>query len=296
MSEQISPPLAGVVRPRATSTEGRRTRRPLYLLPHVLLILGGLLMVFPFIWQILMSLSTDAEITAVPPHPLPAVVQWHNYVAVFSRLPFLQEFWVSVLITVIRTVSQLLLCSLAGYAFARMRFPGRDVLFGLLLVILMVPSQAYLIPQYQIVKNLSLLDSTAGIVLPGMFSAFATFLLRIAFQQLPSDIEDAAKLDGCNPWQAFWRVMLPLVKPSLFAVAITTVLWSWNDLLWPLVVTSRTDAMPLSVGIATLAGQNTREYAIQMAASLMAMIPIFIAFFSMQRRVIEGLAHTGLKG
>jgi multiple sugar transport system permease protein len=274
----------------------RRVKQWQYAAPHVLLTLGGLVMLFPFAWQLLMSLSTDAEITAVPPHPLPDVFQWHNYLDVFSRLPFLQQFWVSVLITVTRTVAQLLLCSLAGYAFARMRFPGRDLLFGLLLVILMVPSQAYLIPQYQIIKNLQLLDTTGGIVLPGMFSAFATFLLRIAFKGIPTDLEDAARLDGCNPWQVFWRVMLPLVTPSLFAVAITTVLWSWNDLLWPLVVTTKATSMPLSVGIATLAGQQTKEYAIQMAASVMAMAPIFVVFFSMQRRVIEGLARSGLKG
>ena len=128
--------------------------------------------------------------------------------------------------------------------------------FGLLLAILMIPGQAYLIPQYQIVKSLNLLETPWAIVLPGIFSAFGTFLMRQAFISLPRELEEAARLDGCNPWQIFSRIMLPLVQPSLFAVAITTVLWSWNDLLWPLIVTTREVNMPLSVGIATLAGRR----------------------------------------
>lgn len=263
---------------------------------HILLIVGGIFMIFPFLYQILMSLSTNAEIQSVPPKFIPEHWQWHNYSDVFAKLPFLRQFWVSVEITVLRTSVQLLLCSMAGYAFARMQFKGRGLLFGLLLAILMVPGQSYLIGQYQVVQNLGLLESAWGIVLPGMFSAFGVFLMRQAFMSLPFELEEAARLDGCNPWQAFWRVMFPLVRPSLFAVMITTVLWSWNDLLWPLIVTTREESMPLSVGIATLAGQHSSDYALMMAASTMAMAPIFVLFFSMQKRVIEGLATSGIKG
>lgn len=267
------------------------------LLPaHIVLTLGGLTMVFPFVWQVLMSLSTNAEIQAVPPQFLPASPQWGNYAEVLARIPFLSQFWTSFLITALRTGAQLILCSMAGYAFARMQFKGRNVLFGLLLAILMIPSQAFLITQYQIVKGLNLLETPWGIVLPGLFSAFGTFLMRQAFMSLPKELEEAARLDGCNPWQVFWKVMFPLVKPSLFAVAITTVLWSWNDLLWPLIVTTRESNMPLSAGIATFAGQHTSDWNLMMAASAMAMAPIFVLFFAMQRKVIEGLATSGLKG
>lgn len=267
------------------------------LLPaHIVLALGGLTMVFPFVWQVLMSLSTNAEIQAVPPQFLPASPQWGNYAEVLARIPFLSQFWTSFLITALRTGAQLILCSMAGYAFARMQFKGRNVLFGLLLAILMIPSQAFLITQYQIIKGLNLLETPWGIVLPGMFSAFGTFLMRQAFMSLPKELEEAARLDGCNPWQVFWKVMFPLVKPSLFAVAITTVLWSWNDLLWPLIVTTRESNMPLSAGIATFAGQHTSDWNLMMAASAMAMAPIFVLFFAMQRKVIEGLATSGLKG
>lgn len=253
-------------------------------------------MVFPFAYQISMSFATNGQITATPPVLVPDSLHPENYTIVFRRLPFLHQFWTSVLITVLRTAVQLLLCSMAGYAFARMRFRGRGLLFGLLLAILMVPGQVYLVGQYQIIKNLGLLETPWGIVIPGFFSAFGVFLMRQSFMGLPVELEEAARLDGCTPWATFWRIMFPLVRPGLFAVAITTILWSWNDLLWPLIVTTREESMPLSVGIATLSGQHSSDYATMMAASVMAMAPIFLLFFSMQKRVIEGLAASGLKG
>jgi len=219
---------------------------------HILLLLGGVLMVFPFVYQILMSLSTNMEIQSVPPKLIPDRWQFHNYTEVFTRLPFLKQFGVSVTITVLRTVVQLILCSMGGYAFARMKFGGKSVLFGFVLAILMVPGQSYLIGQYEIIRELGLLETPWGIVLPGFFSAFGVFLMRQSFMSLPAELEEAARLDGCNPWQTFWRVMVPVVKPGLFAL--------------------------------------------MMAASVMAMAPIFLLFFSMQRKVIEGLASSGLKG
>lgn len=267
-----------------------------YLPVHVLLLAGGVVMVFPFVYQVLMSLSTNTEIQATPPRLVPEHWMWSNYAEVFRRIPFMSQFWVSVSITVLRTGVQLVLCSLGGYAFARMPFRGRGLLFGLLLAILMVPGQSYLIGQYQLVRDLGLLETVWGIVLPGFFSAFGVFLMRQSFMSLPVELEEAARLDGCNPWQAFWRVMFPLVRPGLSAVTIVTVLWSWNDLLWPLIVTTREETMPLSVGIATMAGQHSSEYALMMAASVMSMAPIFLIFFTMQKRVIEGLATSGLKG
>lgn len=253
-------------------------------------------MVFPFAYQVLMSLMTNAEVSSLPPTFIPERPQVGNYAEVFDKLPFLSQFGVSVLITVLRTGGQLVLCSMAGYAFARMKFPGRGLLFGLVLVILMIPSQAYLIPQYEIIQVLHLLETPWGVVMPGIFSAFGVFLMRQTFRGLPPELEEAARLDGCNPWQTFFRIMLPLATPGLFAVAITTVLWSWNDLLWPLVVTTREESMPLSVGIATMAGQYSSDYSVMMAASVLAMAPIFLLFFTMQKRVIDGLATSGLKG
>ena len=198
--------------------------------------------------------------------------------------------------TLIQTVVQIVLCTFAGYAFARMRFRGRAVLLAIVLSILLVPSQVYLLSQYQIVQSLGWLNTLIGIVAPGLFSAFGTFLMRTAFLNLPVELEEAARIDGANPFQIFTRVMLPLVRPSISVLAITTILWSWNLLLWPLVVSTQADSMPLAAGLATLSSDRQVDYPVLMAASLMAMAPVLILFIVLQRRVMDGLASSGLKG
>ena len=252
-------------------------------------------MAFPFLWQLIMSLSTNAEVQSVVPHFWPAELQWHNYAEVFERLPFLSQLRTSVLITVIRTAAQIVLCTLAGYAFARMRFRGRGIALAVILSILMVPSQAYLISQYQIVQGFGWLNTLIGIVAPGLFSAFGTFLMRTAFLNMPAELEEAARLDGASPVRTFWSVMLPLARPSISVLAITSALWSWNELLWPLLVTTYQEQMPLSAGLATLVGNKSTDYPVVMAASMMAMAPILILFVVLQRRVVDGLAFSGLK-
>ncbi len=242
-----------------------------------------------------MSLSTNAEVQSVTPVFWPERLQWGNYADVFQRLPFLEQLQNSVVITVIRTVAQINFCTLAGYAFARMQFRGRGLLLALVLSILMVPSQVYLLSQYQIVQGLGLFNTLPGLVLPGLFSAFGTFLLRTAFLAMPRELEEAARLDGANPVQIFWMIMLPLARPTISVLAITAVLWSWNELLWPLVVSTFSDAMPLSAGLATLISDRTTDYPVVMAASLLAIAPVLIMFIVLQRRVIDGLASSGLK-
>ena len=292
--------MADVVTADAATARGPLSRRPRrrggsHVVAHVVLGLGSLVMAFPFVWQIIMSLSTNAEVQSVTPVFWPAEVQWDNYAQVFDRMPFLQQLGNSVLVTVLRTVAQILFCTLAGYAFARMRFRGRGVLLALVLSILMVPSQVYLLSQYQIIQSIGLLDSVGGLVLPGLFSAFGTFLMRTAFLAMPNELEEAARLDGANPFQIFWKIMLPLARPTVAVLAITTVLWSWNELLWPLVVTTYSERMPLSAGLATLIGDRTTDYPVVMAASLLAMAPVLVLFVLLQRRVIDGLASSGLK-
>ena len=290
MTQAIS--TRGARRP-ASRRPGRRQGSHAWI--HVVLGVGGFVMAFPFLWQIIMSLSTNAQVQSVTPTFWPGTLQWGNYVQVFERLPFLHQLWTSILVTVIRTFAQIVLCTLAGYAFARMRFRGRAILLGLVLSILLVPSQVYLISQYQIVQGLGWLDTLMGIVAPGLFSAFGTFLMRTAFLNMPAELEEAARMDGANPFQTFWRIMLPLARPSISVLAITTVLWSWNELLWPLVVSTRAEDMPLAAGLATLSSDRTVDYPVLMAASLMAMAPVLIMFIVLQRRVIDGLASSGLK-
>ena len=287
---------APVAVPVVTTERKRPVRRGgSHLVAHIVLGGGGLLMAFPFVWQIIMSLSTNAEIQSVVPTFWPAELQWQNYADVFERMPFLSQLNTSVWLTVIRVVAQILLCTLAGYAFARMRFTGRTILLAITLSILMVPSQVYLISQYQIIQGFGWLDTLVGILAPGLFSAFGTFLMRTAFLNMPVELEEAARLDGANPFQIFWKVMLPLARPSISVLAITTTLWSWNELLWPLVVSTYSETMPLSAGLATLVGDKNTDYPVMMAASLMAMAPVLILFVVLQRRVIDGLASSGLK-
>jgi multiple sugar transport system permease protein len=270
-------------------------RRESHLLAHLVLGVGGFLMAFPFLWQVVMSLSTNAEVQSVVPNFWPHELQWQNYAAVFERLPFLAQLRTSILITVIRVVAQVVLCTLAGYAFARMRFRFRGVLLAVTLSILMIPSQVYLISQYQIVQSLGWLNTIAGIVAPGLFSAFGTYLMRTAFLNLPVELEEAARLHGASPPRIFWSVMVPLARPSINVLVIFTSLWSWNELLWPLVVSTYQERMPLSAGLATLVGDLHTDYPVVMAASMLAMAPILVLFIVLQRRVIDGLAFSGLK-
>lgn len=263
---------------------------------YVLLVLGALVMVFPYLYQIIMSLSTYEEITSIPPTLLPESPQFGNWSQAMTSFPIANQMVVSAAVTIARVAGHVVFCSLAGYAFARMHFRGRGVLFAILLSILMVPTQVYLLPQYTILQNLGLLDTLRGLALPGLFSAFGTFLMVQAFSGLPRELEEAARLDGAGPARVFFTVMLPLVGPSLSALVVTSTLASWNDLLWPLVVMSTQEKMPLSVGLANLQGLHFTDYGPLMAASLIAMAPILIIFIVLQKRVIGGLANAGIKG
>uniref|UniRef100_A0A942T2E7 Carbohydrate ABC transporter permease n=2 Tax=Neobacillus citreus TaxID=2833578 RepID=A0A942T2E7_9BACI len=262
---------------------------------HFILTVGAVAMVLPFLWMILTSLKTYQESIQVPPVFIPEEFQWGNYKEVFGLLPFFKFMYNTVIITLLRTVGQLFLCSLAAYAFARIEFPGRNVLFLLALTVLMVPGQVFLLPQYMIMVKLGWLNTLSAVVVPGLFSAFGTFLLRQFFMGLPKELEEAARLDGCNHFQIYWKIMLPLAKPGLIALGIFTTLWSWNELMWPMIVNSSPESMTLSVGLSSLQGQYLTNYPILMAGSFLAILPMLILFIFLQRQFIEGIAVTGGK-
>ncbi|GAB3976862.1 carbohydrate ABC transporter permease [Actinoallomurus acanthiterrae] len=261
---------------------------------HVVLAVGAAAMVMPFFWEVLTSLKTFTESTRTPPAWIPSF-DWSNFTQVFHSTPFGRQFLNTVVMTIARTLGQLVFCSLAAYAFARLRFPGRNVIFIALLSVLMVPDQLFLIPQYQIIKGLGLLNSVPALFMPGLFSAFGTFMLRQFFLGLPDEIEEAARLDGANPLRIFWSVMLPLARPGLVAFGVLTVLWSWKDLMWPLVVNTDPGKMTLSAGLSALQGEHFTDYPLLMAGSLMATLPIIMIFVVLQRQLIEGIAFTGSK-
>ncbi|GAA0929127.1 carbohydrate ABC transporter permease [Kribbella koreensis] len=262
---------------------------------HTILIASALAMVAPFVWQIITSLKSLSSATSVPPSLLPEG-RWDNYSKVFQVLPFGHQFLNTVLMAGLRTIGQVLFCSMAAYAFARLRFPGRNVLFGVLLSVLMVPPQLFIIPQYQIMSSLGWLNSLQALVVPGLFSAFGVFLLRQFFLGLPRELEEAAAIDGAGPVRIYWSIVLPLARPGLVALALLVLLWSWNDLFWPLVVNTDPDKMTLSAGLASLQGQFQTDYPVLMAGSLLASLPIIAIFTLLQRQFIQGIATSGIKG
>lgn len=280
---------------RNTPARTRRVRTG-SVATHVVLSLGALVMVFPFVWQALTALKSLAEVSRVPPTFLPDDWNWSGFDEVFTALPFREMLTNSVLATAGRTAGQLVFCSLAAYAFARLRFRGRDLLFGLFLSVLMVPSSLLVLPQYDIIQQFGLLNSTPALFLPGMFSAFGTFLLRQAFLALPRELEEAARIDGAGTFRVFWSIMLPLIRPALAALAVITAMTAWNDLLWPLIVNTDPEAMPISAGLTSLEGQYETNYPVMMAGSLIASLPMLLVYVLLQRHFVQSVAFSGSKG
>lgn len=266
------------------------------ILIHLVLLIGVVITITPFIWMILTSLKTLGESTLIPPKVFPEVPQWKNYSEVQKTLPFLKFYYNTVVYTVVRTIGQIILCSMAGYAFARIEFPGKKFIFIGLLSVLMIPAQSFLLPQFMIMAKLKLLNTIRALIIPGLFSSFGTFLMRQFFMQIPKEIEEAAILDGCNHFQIFKNVMLPLVKPGIIALSITCILASWNQLMWPLIVNTNLNKMTLSAGIASLSGQHFTNYPVMMAGSVLAIWPMIVVFIIFQKQFIQGLAFTGSKG
>ncbi|OXL82330.1 sugar ABC transporter permease [Paenibacillus sp. SSG-1] len=279
-----------------TVTHAKQKRRFQPMIIHIVLMVGSFLMVVPVLWSLLTSLKAPDEVTRIPITILPGELHWDNFQKVADLLPFMTFYWNTVVTTLVKVLFGLLISSLAAYAFARIHFPGRTLLFLLVLSVMMVPGQVFLIPQYLLMKDLGWLNSLKAITVTGMFSAYSTFLLRQFFLGLPSELEESAKIDGCNPFRIYWNIMLPLAKPGLISVAIISTLWSWNDFLWPLVVNDSMDKMTLAVGLASLQGQFTTNYPVLMAGMLLAVWPMILIFFLLQKQFIEGITLGGLKG
>lgn len=282
------------LRPRR-SHGPKASRRGEWVL-HTALTVAAVLMVAPFAWQLLTAFKTTGEAAQSPPTFWPASPTADGFATFFESVPFWSQFSVSASALALRVLGQLAIAALAGYAFARLRFPGRKLLFGLFIAMLMVPSQLFLIGQFELVRDLRLLDTIPALAIPGMFSAFGVFLMRQAFMSVPVAYEEAARLDGAGPLRTFWSVMLPMVRPTLGALAVLTSLYSWNDLLWPLIVSPRGDNRPLTVGLAGLQGQYGTDYPTLMAGALVASLPLIVIFLVLQRQFFNGIASSGLKG
>ena len=262
---------------------------------HLVLVIGSILMIFPFIWTILTSFKTQGEAIMIPPIIFPSHWNFDSYKEVLRTLPFDALYLNTLILIFWRVVCASVFSSMAGYAFAKLEFPCKKLLFSLVLIQMMLPSQIFIIPQYQMLAKMGAPNSIFALVFPGLVSAFGTFFLRQAYLGIPNEIAEAAYLDGCNKWQTFVKVMLPLTGPSMAALAIFTAVFAYADLMWPLICNTDLNMMTLSAGLSTLNGQYTTNFPVLMAGSLLAMIPMVILYLIFQKQFIQGIAMTGGK-
>lgn len=262
---------------------------------HALLALGGIAMVLPFYWMVSTSLKTPLEALAFPPTWLPASPQWDNYAEVFRQVPLWRYLFNTVVVAFLSLTGVLFTGVLAAYAFARLRFPGREVLFMGFLALMMIPLPVYLVPSYTILFRLGWIDTFAAMIVPWVVNIFAIFLLRQHMRQLPQDLFDAARIDGCSRFGTLWRIVIPLCKPPLVTITVFNVIGSWNSFFWPLIVTNSDRIRPLQVGLAYFSREQSTNYTLLMAATTMAIIPLVALFFVAQRQIIQSQARSGLK-
>lgn len=272
-----------------------RNRRIVKFVTYFFLILGSAVMIFPFLWMILTSLKSLAESMQIPPTIFPAKLVWTNFSDAFARLPFGKLYFNTIVMVFFRVICAIAFSSMAGYAFAKLKFRGKNFLFALVLIQMMMPSQIFVIPQYEMLASVSMTNSLFALVFPGLVSAFGTFFLRQSYMGIPGEIGEAAYLDGCNQWQTFTKVMLPLTGTSIAALTIFTAVFAYADLMWPLVVNTDINMMTLSSGLSTLKGQFTTNYPVLMAGSLVAMAPMLVLYLIFQKQFVEGIAMTGGK-
>ncbi len=263
---------------------------------YFILAAGSVVMLVPFLWMILTAFKSTSEATQMNPFIIfPTVWKKDAFLSVMSKMNFLRLYWNTLVLIIERVACAVLTATMAGYAFGRLHFKGKNLAFSLVLFQMMVPSQIFIIPQYLMVGRLGLLNTSFGLLFPGLVTAFGTFLLRQAYLGLPLSLEEAARLDGCNIGQTFLYIMAPLTKSSMVALGIFTALFAFKELMWPLVVNTEQNTMPLSAALAKLQGQFVTNYPELMAASLLACIPMVIIYLIFQKQFIEGIATSGGK-
>lgn len=265
-------------------------------LVYLILIIGVVIVGFPFFWMVMSSLKPLDEVILFPPTIFPTKWLFSNYVEAWRSAPFARYFLNTTLVASLVTVSVLVTSSLAAYAFALMDFKGRSFIFALFLATMMVPYEVSLIPNFVLIRKLGWYNTYAALIVPWSCNAFSVFLLRQFFMNIPKDLFDAAKIDGCGNFEMLWRVAIPLSTPAILTVSLFSFLGSWNALLWPLVVTSSEEMRVLQVGLAVFMREEGTQYHLLMAAATLTIVPIVILYFFFQRRFIEGIVLSGIKG
>ena len=264
------------------------------VLLYIVLILIAVIMVVPFLWMLSTSLKTQYDAVKIPPVWIPP--QWENYVKLFTEQPMFQFMLNTIKIVFFVVLGQLFFSSLAAYSFARISFKGRNVVFFFYIATLMVPGQVTMIPTYLMFAKAGLTDNHLALILPAFFSAFGVFLLRQFFMSLPRELEEAAEIDGCNPFMTYWRIMLPLVVPAMLTLGVFTLMNTWNDYMGPLIYLSSPEKYTMTLGIAYFKGVYTTQWNLVMAGSIVSVVPILIAYLCAQKYFIEGIAFSGVKG
>lgn len=263
---------------------------------HLFLAPIALIMAAPLIWMAITSIERPDQALHFPPVLIPTTFDWHNYTSAVDSAPFGAWYVNSLIVSTVVVIANVVFCSLAAYAFARIRFFASNVLYIVLLATLMVPFQVVLIPTFLIVRKLGMIDSLSALIAPNLASAFGIFMLRQFFRTLPIELEEAARIDGCNRLGVLLKVVLPLSLPALATLALITLLSIWNDFLWPLVVINTDSRMTLQVGLSTFQGAHQTQWTILMAGNMLALAPMVVAFLLTQRSFVRSIAASGVKG
>jgi multiple sugar transport system permease protein len=264
---------------------------------YVALGVGLVLTMVPFLWMFLGSLKTQRELLQIPPTWLPENPTVDNYTRLFDRLDFPRFFWNSTFIAVMITLSNLLFCSMVGYALAKLRFAGRNVVFALVIATLLVPTTVLMVPQFVLISRMNLVDTPWAVILPTAAAPIGVFLMRQFILPIPDELLEAARVDGASEWRIFFQIVLPLVGPGLATLAIITFLPAWNALMWPLIVLTSEENYTLPVALAIISrGEFQADYGLLMAGAVVFVLPVILLFLFMQRYFTESVAATGLKG
>ena len=283
-------------RPRQRSLPHRLRTGLGFSLHYAVLLVMAIGMFFPYLYVISASFKQSTTLLSFPPRIWPENPNLDNYVYILTQLPVLRWYFNSLLIAVAITAGEMLLCAITGYTFAKRNFPGKNLIFALTMATLMIPSGLTLFPAFMVARDLGLIDSYWGVILPGLPSAFGVFMLRQFMQTIPDELGQAAQIDGCSDFGVFWRIILPVSTPGLAVLGILAMNWSWNQLLWPLVILRSKSLTVLTVGLANMRTEWTVHYGYLSAAVLLSVIPLMIGFLFFQRYFVAGLTAGSLKG
>lgn len=271
-------------------------RRGGTLFVNAALVLGAAITLYPLLWMLSASFMSNGEATTYPPHLVPHAATLDQYRQLFIRLNLGRAFLSSTIIAVVTTLVSLLFNSMAGYAFARLRFGGRDRLFRLLLAALVIPGQVAMLPLFLLMKNLHLVNTYWGAILPALASVFGIFLIRQFMLSIPQDLLEAARIDGASEWKIYWSVVMPLARPILATLAIYTFMTTWNDFMWPLIVLTDRHLYTLPVALASLSREHVQDNELMMAGSVLTTLPVLLMFLALQRYYMQGLLAGSVKG